>query len=191
MLTAEEYLERDRAAEFRSEYYDGEMYARPGGTFSSALLAGRIIAGLAPALAGRPCHIATSVARVRVSATTYVYPDVTVVCGKPELAGSDTLLNPTLIVEVLSESSERFDRGVKFWRYRRIDSLQEYVLVSQSEPRVDVLTRQPDGSWNLHEYSGLDSVAHLRGIGVSLSLKNLFQDVEMTGSPEALVSPGG
>lgn len=191
MLTAEEYLERDRAAEFRSEYYDGEMYARPGGTFIHALLAGRVIVELASALTGKPCQIVTSDARVRVSATTYVYPDVTVVCGKPELAGSDTLLNPTLIVEVLSESSERFDRGVKFWRYRRINSLQEYVLVSQSEPRVDVLTRQSDGSWILHEYSGFDSVAHLPGIGVALSLGNLFRDVEMTGSPEALVSPGG
>lgn len=110
-----------------------------------------------------------------------MYPDVSVVCGKPQLEGNDVLLNPLVIVEVLSDSAERYDRGLKFARYRRIESLQEYVLVAQSDPRVEVFRRQGDGSWSLRVYEGLRDTARLDSVGAMIPLGRLYQDVEFTG----------
>lgn len=127
-LTPEEYLALDRAAELKNEYVDGDMYAMSGGTFAHATLAGRVVTEWNNALAGRNCRVTTSDARARATPDTYLYPDVSVVCGKPMLEGSDVLLNPVVIVEILSDSTERYDRGLKFGRYRRMESLREYVL---------------------------------------------------------------
>ena len=183
-LTPEEYLALDRAAEFKSEYLDGEVFAMSGGTFVHATLAARLATELNNALAGKGCRVATSDARVRATKTTYVYPDVSVVCGKPVLEGNDILLNPVLIVEVLSDSTERYDRGLKFARYRRIESLEEYVLVAQADPRVEVFRRQTDGSWSLWEYDGTAATARLTSLGVEIPLVRLYQDIEF---PDATV----
>jgi Uma2 family endonuclease len=137
------------------------------------------------ALEGKDCWVPNSDARVRATASTYVYPDVSVVCGKPEVRERDILLNPVVIVEVLSESTERYDRGLKFSRYRRMESLQEYVLVAQSDPRIEVFRRQTDGSWSLRIYEGLETSAKLESIGVDISLHTLYQGIEFTATETA------
>src|SRR5437868_4928738 len=126
-LTPEQYLEIERSAEFKSEYYGGTMYARAGGTYVHNLIIARTIFLLSQKLEGGQC--VTSDLRLRVSMEgLYTYPDVTVVCGPPKFADDqiDTLLNPSLIVEVLSKSTEAHDRGFKFAQYRRLQTLQEY-----------------------------------------------------------------
>ena len=145
-ITPEEYLAADRAAEFKSEFYNGQMYAMAGGKAAHSAIIGNLTAGLHQALRDRPCVVYPTELRLRVSPTGwYTYPDIMVVCDEPRFADeqNDTLLNPTLIVEVLSPSTEAHDRGFKFAQYRKLDSLREYVLVSQSEPRVERFVRQP------------------------------------------------
>ena len=178
-ITPEEYLAIDRAAEFKSEYFDGKMYAMSGGTLAHSALAGRMLTELNIALAGKGCRVFNSDARIRATRSTFVYPDVSVVCGRPEIQDNDILLNPVVIVKVLSESTERYDRGLKFARYRRMESLQEYALVAQSDPRVEVFARQPDGSWSMREYEGLQAVVKLPSIGVEISLQGLYQDIDL------------
>jgi Uma2 family endonuclease len=154
-LSPQEYLAFERASEEKHEYADGEIFAMSGGSLAHSELAAKMIAALAFALTGRPCRVLSSDMRVRVSpGSRYVYPDVSVVCGAPLLddEAGDTLLNPILIVEVLSDSTEAYDRGDKFIRYRALPSLRDYVLVSQREPRIEVFSRLPDESWNLRTY---------------------------------------
>lgn len=179
-MTPEEYLALDRAAEFKSEYFDGDIFAMSGGSLEHARLGARLATELNNALAGRNCAVYGSDARVRATRTTYLYPDVSVVCGEVRREGSDVLLNPILIVEVLSDSTERYDRGLKFARYRRIESLEEYVLVAQAEPRVEVFRRQADGSWSLWEYEGAEAAARLQSLGVAIPLARLYQDIEFS-----------
>jgi Uma2 family endonuclease len=147
-LTEAEYLEIERTAEWKSEFFNGEMFAMAGATPEHVLIAGNVAAELRLQLRGRPCRVYPVDLRVKVSDTgLYTYPDVVVVCGEPrfdELRG-DTLLNPTLIVEVLSSSTEAYDRGDKFAHYRRLDSLQEYVLVAQDRCRIERFLRQKEG----------------------------------------------
>jgi Uma2 family endonuclease len=143
-LTPEQYLAAERAAEFKHEYYNGQMYARPGGSFQHCLIAGNILGALHTELKTRPCGIGSSDLRLRVSPDgLYTYADVLAINGDPRSAGDeqDTLLNPALIVEVLSPSTEAYDRGFKSAQYRTVESLEEYALVSQSEPRVEVFHR--------------------------------------------------
>src|SRR5437868_6630843 len=129
-LTEEQYLAMERAAEFKSEFLDGVMYAMSGGSLQHSALQRNIISQLDAKLQGSQCQVYTSDLRVRVSGRMYAYPDISVVCGKPVLADSqkDVLLNPIVIIEVLSPSTEHYDRGVKFHLYRTIESLQEYIL---------------------------------------------------------------
>src|SRR5712692_7135469 len=147
-LTPEQYLEIERAAEFRNEYYNGRMYAMSGGSHPHAIVIGNLAFALRSGLGKRPCLVTTSDLRVRVApAGLYTYPDVVVVCGEPRYADNqiDTLLNPMLLIEMLSPSTEAYDRGFKSAQYRTIESLQEYALVSQAEPRVEVFRRQDGG----------------------------------------------
>jgi Uma2 family endonuclease len=125
-LTPEQYLEIERAAEFKSDYYDGRIYAMSGGSLRHAVIGGSLVRELGNALKKRACTVATSELRLRVGAgRLYTYPDAVVICGEPKLADehSDTLLNPTLIAEVLSPSMERYDRGIKFVQHRTIESV--------------------------------------------------------------------
>jgi Uma2 family endonuclease len=156
-LTQEEYLKIERAAAFKSEYYDGRMYAMSGGSYPHGQIIPNLAAELRQALRGKGCSVTTSEVRIRVSPRGfYTYPDIAVVCGPPKFADdqADTLLNPTLLVEVLSPSTEAHDRGFKFAQYRQLESLQEYALVSQTEPRVEIFRRQAPGEWLLSEASG-------------------------------------
>ncbi len=178
-LTPEQYLESERAAEFRSEYYCGQIYAMAGGSYQHAQIVGGLVREFGNALKKRPCAVVPTDLRVRVSPDSYTYPDVVVICGDPRFADNqkDTLLNPTLIVEVLSPSTEAYDRGFKFAQYRTVESLEEYVLVAQAEPRVEVFRRQRDGHWLLSEAFGLESVCRFDSLDCSLALADIYDKV--------------
>jgi Uma2 family endonuclease len=182
-LTPEQYLEMERKAEFKSEYFDGEMFAMSGGLLPHALVSAALVIAIGVALRGRNCRVAGSDLRIGVSKSgPFFYPDATVYCGEPQLADDfkDTLLNPTLVIEVLSPSSEAYDRGKKFAAYRKIDSLREYVLVSQNEALIESYVRQPDTSspkWTLTEFSGKDAVCSLKSIAVEIALAEIYRDI--------------
>lgn len=151
-LTPEEYLAFERASEQRHEYADGELFAMSGGTREHSLIAANILAELSFALVERQCEAHGPDMRIKSKVTgRYVYPDASVVCGRPafEDATRDTLLNPVVVVEVLSDSSEAYDRGDKFAHYQTIASVQDYVLASQKEPRIEHFHRLQDGTWLL------------------------------------------
>ena len=182
-LTPEEYLELERKAEYKSEYYHGEMFAMAGASREHNVLAMNLSATLHAQLRRRPCEVYPSDMRVRVGATgLYTYPDVSVVCGQPQLADehADILLNPTFLAEVLSPSTEGYDRGRKFEHYRTIESLAEYLLVAQDRIHVDLYTRQQDGRWVLSEASRLEDTLELPSIGCQLALADLYEKVDLS-----------
>ena len=180
-ITPEQYLEIDRAAEIRSEYYDGQMFAMSGGLLPHALISAHLIASLSTELDGKGCDVATSDLRIRISPQgPFFYPDVSVYCGDPELADNhkDTLVNPVVIIEVLSKSSESYDRGLKSAAYRSLPSLRNYVLVSQTEPRIEVFSRQINASWASNEFAGMDAVCYLSGIDCHISLTRIYKRIK-------------
>lgn len=181
-ITPEEYLALERQAEYKSEYYDGEILAMTGASLKHNRITLNIGAELNLRLKSRDCQAFASDMRVHVPATgLYTYPDVVVVCGEPQLEDEhlDTLLNPTLIVEVLSKSTARYDRTGKFSDYRSIPSFAEYLLVAQDEYRVEHYAKQPDGRWLLTEYRSLEAVLELYSIQCSLSLKEIYDKVSV------------
>jgi len=179
-LTPEQYLEIERASETRSEFFNGRMYAMSGGSYNHVRIIGNLAFELRNAMKQRPCEVVTSDLRVRVSPCgLYTYPDVTVVCGEPEFADDqkDTLLNPVFIAEVLSPSTEAYDRGFKSAQYRKLESLQEYALISQAEPRVEVFRRQPGGDWLLSEAAGIDAACGFDSLGCRIALADIYGKV--------------
>jgi Uma2 family endonuclease len=181
-ITPEEYLEIERAAEFRSEYYDGRMYAMAGASVTHNTIVLNFGAELRGIVRNTSCRPWISELRVRISPEDlYAYPDVVVVCGEPKFADDrrDTLLNPVLIIEVLSGSTEAHDRGFKSTQYRKLDSLHEYALVSQDEPHVELFRRQPGGhEWLMSEDFGLDAVCHFKSLGCQIPFSEIYRDVE-------------
>ena len=155
-----EYLAFERTAEGKHELWDGEVYAMSGASLSHNRIVRNLVRRLGNALDGSDCEVLPSDMRVRIPrANRYVYPDVTVVCGPPQLDGeADVLVNPRMVIEVLSPSTAAFDRGDKFAGYRSIPSVQEIVLVTQDAYRVESYVRQPDDSWVLREHVGDQSV---------------------------------
>jgi Uma2 family endonuclease len=180
-VTPEDYLARERQAETKSEYYDGEIFAMAGGNPEHSLISANVGAELNRQLFEKPCRVYNSDLRVRATESTYVYPDVTVVCGEPVFDDPDTdvLLNPTVIVEVLSETTEAWDRGGKFERYRERESLQEYLLVAQDRAHLERYARQPRGEWLLSVVDGLDKALELPSLGCRLELARVYHMVTL------------
>lgn len=181
-ITPEKYLAIERKAEYKSEYFNGEMFAMAGASERHALIVTNVVAELRGQLRHRPCTVYSTDLRVRVSPTgLYTYPDVIVVCGQAQFADDqkDTLLNPTLIVEVLSESTKDYDRGGKFEHYRTLASLSEYVLIAQDKYHVEHFVRQPDNRWLLSETNRLEDTIHLPSIDCALALTEVYDKVEM------------
>ena len=179
-LSPEEYLARERRAEVKSEYHDGEVFAMSGASRAHNLIVTNFVRELSLRLRDRDCEVYPSDMRVKVDPTgLYTYPDVIVVCGEPAFEDEhvDTLLNPTLLIEVLSESTEAYDRGKKFEHYRKLETLQGVVLVTQDEAHAERFTRQPDGQWLLGEASGLEAALHLASIDVTLPLADIYDKV--------------
>ena len=183
-LTPAEYLVVERQNEYKSEYIDGEMVAMTGASRGHSIIAFNIANELGPRLRGRPCEAYLSEMRVRIPKRGYVYPDVVVVCGEPQLEDEylDTLLNPTVIIEILSESTQRYDRTKKFSFYRTIESLAEYVLVAQDEYRIEQYTKQPDGRWLLSDYRSLEDVVELTSVQCTLALREVYEKVNLPPS---------
>jgi Uma2 family endonuclease len=189
-LTPEQYLDAERSAEFRHEYYNGHVYAMSGGSYRHGQIIGSLTTELTNRLKSRPCSVVPNDLRLRVSPDgLYTYPDVVVICGDPGFTDDrhDTLLNPALIVEVLSPSTEAYDRGFKSAQYRTVESLEEYALVSQSEPRVEVFRRQPGGHWLLSEAVGIEAVCHFDSLDCAIPLAEIYAKVTF-GSDDPLAS---
>lgn len=180
--TPEEYLALEEKAEFRSEYDNGEIVAMAGGSLNHA----RIISNIDRAFADKiseNCESITTEIKIRVeNYRKFYYPDVFIFCGKPEFyqKRNDTITNPILIVEVLSDSTEAKDRGEKMLAYRTLESLQEYVLVSQTKPIVEQFIKKTDGNWIHKATIGLKSIVKFESIGIELSLEEIYQRVEFT-----------
>jgi len=180
LMTPEEYLAAERKAETKSEYFGGEVFAMVGASKRHNLIAANIIRVLGNQLLERPCNVYPSDMRVKVSATgKYTYSDVVVSC-EPERFDdeeNDTLLNPVVIVEVLSVSTEAYDRGKKFEQYQQIESLTEYILVTQEPYRIEQYVRQSDKEWRYSEYHDAGDVIKMSVIGCELALKDAYAKV--------------
>ncbi len=180
-LTPEEYLEIERKAEFKSEYFDGEMFAMAGASRPHNRIVTNISRVLDTQLLERDCNVYSNDMRVKIEKLgKYTYPDVVVTCGKENLEkyeDLDTLLNPALIIEILSHSTEAQDRGKKFQHYQFIESLTEYLFISQDTCRVEQYVRQSAWTWTYREYHDIDDVVKLESIGCELALKEVYVKV--------------
>lgn len=180
-LSPEEYLAWERRQETRHDYVNGEIHAMTGASRRHNLICGNLLASLHGQLRGHPCEVYANDMRVKVDATgLYTYPDLVVACDRPEFedAQIDTLLNPVLIVEVLSESTENYDRGAKFAHYRNLSSLLEYLLIAQDEYRLEHYARQPGDRWLLTDYRGLEACITLVSIDCQVSFCDLYERVD-------------
>jgi Uma2 family endonuclease len=192
--TVEEYLRMERVAQERHEYHDGEVLAMAGGSVEHSLIVSNFNRVLGNALVGNRCRVYDSNLKVSIARTrSFVYPDISVICGQPQFDPSDpahqTVTNPRVIVEVLSPSTELYDRGVKFTQYRELESFEEYVLISQYQPFAETFFRQPDGTWLFTPYAGLESVLKVRYLGVELRLADVYAGVEFPVSPDVDLDP--
>lgn len=179
-LSEAEYLTRERRAEVKSEFFEGEIFAMAGGTREHSLIGANLTRALGNRLENRPCITYNAGLRIKVEATGLLtYPDVSVVCGPERFPDEerDTLLNPTLLGEVLSDSTEAYDRGAKFSHYRLIPSLQHVLFVSQKEPRVECYTRTGN-EWRFNEALGLDATLELPALEITIALSDVFTKVE-------------
>lgn len=177
-MTYAEYVASEAASPLKREFIRGQVYAMAGGTPEHGALAAAVIGELRAALRGKPCRVYSSDLRVRIPDTDMAtYPDASVICGRLETASDDphAAINPKLLVEVLSESTEAYDRGAKASHYRRLSSLQEYVFVAQDEPRIEVYRRNDEGGWVLYEARSGERL-ELRSIGVSLDVSAVYEN---------------
>jgi len=180
-LTEEQYLALERSAPTKSEFVNGTMFAMSGASLRHALVGANLLGELHASLRGSRCRAVTADLRVHVPATgLYTYPDATVVCGPPVMldAVQDTLENPTVLFEILSPSTEGYDRGVKFQHYRTIESLTDYVLIDQSKMRVEHFNRSADARWSLQDLLRPEDHLRIESIAVEIPLALLYAGIE-------------
>ena len=178
--TYDEYLVRERVADTKSEYFGGQIFAMAGGSPRHNSIGVNLVASLKNRLRGSPCRPFNSDQRIRISASGLAtYPDVSIICGELQLDAqdADAIVNPRVIFEVLSKSTEGCDRGKKFDFFRQIDSLSEYVLVSQEDSQVECFTLQSDGNWLLSITKGLSGALRLSTVLVELPLVEIYEDI--------------
>lgn len=180
LLSAEDYLAFERKSEFRHEYYRGEIFQMSGASREHNLIVTNSVRSISSQLRGKPCETYSNDMRVFTPVTgLYTYPDVVVVCGEPEFTDSefDTLLNPIVLIEVLSPSTADYDRGKKFWHYQSIESLREYLLIAQDEIKIEHLIKQSDGRWKVFEYNSLDAKIELPSVQIALEASEIYEKV--------------
>jgi Uma2 family endonuclease len=180
-ITPEEYLFLERKAETKSEYFDGEMIPMPGVSLEHDRIVINLISELDSQFQDRPAEVHGPELSIKVPRKgSYFYPDVSVVFGDPEVEGEhrDTLLNPRVVFEVLSPSTESYDRGPKFAHYRTLESLQEFILVSQNEPRVERYLRQDDGNWLYSEVTDPAGSLELVSVACRVPLSRIYRKVD-------------
>ncbi len=182
-ISEEEYLAQERSSEEKYEYYGGEVFAMAGASEKHNLIVTNVLSELRSQLKKRPCRVYPSDMRLKIEATgLYTYPDVMVLCGEREFGDDnlDTLLNPDVIIEVLSDSTESYDRGKKFWNYRTLESLKAYVMISQNSRRMEKYSRNKDGSWTFTEADDDHPLIVLESIGCNLEIAEVYDKVEDT-----------
>ena len=181
-FTATEYLSMERASDVKHEFAFGEIYAMSGASARHVGVVSNIVGELRNQLRQRPCQVYSTDLRLSVDANQrYTYPNVMVVCDKPRFLDKElgTLLNPDLIVEVLSESTRNYDRGDKFQQYRGIPSFREYLLVDQAKAHVERYSKQSDGTWSLWETDLLADVVRLDSLGVALPVSEIYFKIDL------------
>lgn len=179
--TPEQYLARERQATTKSQYYQGQIFAMAGASREHNLIVANLVASIHAGLRGKPCEVYPSDMRVKVQASgLYTYPDVTIVCGEPQFedAHVDTLVNPLVLFEVISESTEGYDRGAKAMQYRQLPSLQQLVLIASDRVHVESYRRGADGGWTLWESSDQTGSLPVPAADVMLSIAEIYQRVE-------------
>jgi Uma2 family endonuclease len=181
LMSAEDYLAFERASEFRHEYYRGEIFQMSGASREHNLIVTNSVTRINSRLRAKNCETYSNDMRVMTPATgLYTYPDVVVVCGEPDFADSefDTLLNPVILIEVLSPSTADYDRGKKFWHYQTIESLREYLLIAQDEIKIEHLIKHMDGGrWDVCEYNSPDAEIELASIEIILKVSEVYEKV--------------
>ena len=185
-ISPEEYLEQEDRAEFRSEYFDGEVFAMAGASWNHSRIMTNLVKELTSQMGDGPCEIVFHDTRVQAgSESTYLYPDIVGICSPPLFSGpkNNILLNPELIIEVLSPSTEKIDRGAKFLRYREMPSIQEYVMVSQEKLLVEHYIRKPESEWNLKTYQSLADELHLLCGDCHVLLERIYDRIQFDITP--------
>jgi Uma2 family endonuclease len=187
LLTPEEYLARERDSQFKSEYFRGETFSMAGASREHNLIVANIVRAAGNLLEEQSCEVYPGDMRVKVSATgLYTYPDATIVCGEPQFEDDelDTLLNPTVVFEVLSESTEAYDRGTKSIHYRQLPSLKALVLIAQDKPQVEVYVRGLDGDWVLREANEIGKSIDLPPLQIALPLHDIYRRISFHAREE-------
>lgn len=190
-LTPEEYLVIEREAEFKHDYWNGRMYCTAGAAEAHNSINLNVAGDLHQQLRSRPCHVLASLMRVRTPSNLFTYPDALVVCDEPVFLDEreDTLLNPNLIVEVLSPSTERYDRGLNFEQYRTIEALREYLMLASDRIHAELFTRQPNGQWSLSEWSDREDTVPLQSCDCVLKLNDVYEKVKFPNGPAPSLLP--
>jgi Uma2 family endonuclease len=180
LITAEQYLVQERQAAFKSEFLRGEVFAMAGGSPMHSLITANFVGACWQSLTGKPCKVFSSDLRVKVKTSgLYTYPDASIVCGELQFddTENDTVINPTVLVEVLSDSTEKYDRGAKSGHYRQIASLKEILLIAQVEVLVERFTRQDNGGWLLIDTRELSDEVQLESVGIAIAMSELYRGV--------------
>lgn len=179
-VSPEEYLAMERASAEKHEYYKGEVFSMSGASWEHNVIVKNINTAVLPFLKGKPCDMFGSDLRIHIPENTlYTYPDFSIICDKPETTDKeeDTIIKPSVLIEVLSKSTKNYDRGTKFNLYRSIKTLQEYILIDSTSISVEIFTRQEDNSWNLTEFKQLSDSFQIKTITLTLYLKDIYEDV--------------
>lgn len=192
-FTIAEYLELENDANERHEYQDGEILAMAGGSPEQSFIIANFVREAGNALKGKPCRVAESNLRIRIPhKPRYMHPDASIICGPLQFDPQDprrhTILNPKVIIEVLSPSTEAYDRGDKFTQYREIQAFEEYILISQDRPNFESFLRQADGAWSILNLTGLDATAKIRSLGISIPMAELYAGIEWPSSATEAVA---
>jgi len=180
-LSVADYLAFERASETKHEFFGGDVFAMAGGSPAHSSIASNFIREAGNALKERPCVVYTSDLRVKVKPTgLYTYPDVTIVCGQQEFddVQGDTLVNPTILVEVLSKSTAAYDRGTKSKHYRKIDSLRALIVIEQDSPSIEAIRLQPDGNWVLSDATEVNESIAIEPLGISIPPAEIYRNVK-------------
>jgi Uma2 family endonuclease len=186
-ITPEEYLQFERQSETKHEYFDGEIFAMAGASRRHCKISANLMRIIGNKLYKTKCSVYANDFRVKIKETgLYTYPDLIVTCGKEILEDQvkDTLLNPLIIIEILSPSTEKYDRGKKFAHYRQIENLQNYVLISQEEPNIEVFQRQPNEQWLFSEKNGLENSIEIPAIDYLLPLVEVYDKIDFNDALE-------
>lgn len=182
-ITQEAYLEMERASEVKHEYYKGEVFAMSGASVTHNEIAYNLNSIIIPHLKNKNCKMYRSDLRIHIpSNSLYTYPDFSIICGKPETTDvfADNVTNPSVLIEILSKSTKDYDRGTKFNLYRSIQALKEYIIISSLSVQVEKYNRLDDDSWNLKEFNKLTDNFYISAIGLTVILKDIYQDISFS-----------